>query len=273
MRPYNYSSSLQFEMKSSFRQLQHKITCWTKLRLAHQEKDFSHAERLIEDESLLAQTPQANERERAHSIPHGSRTTCVLLVWKLLKSLLFLAAVGFVIEHLLSIERNLKNDSTPRNIHAIPDCGHDTASARAAGCVYDIMMVGWSAPQCFNPFVSADSLSNSSTLADVRGAGSFTFSVTPDFTQIVRQDVGEITKHEYLYANWEFHKAHCAYVWRVLANALERKRRGELNVYVYMAATMYEHSVHCSHVLLDKKRNLTAPTQIQVSGTNRCILL
>ncbi|TDZ47628.1 hypothetical protein CTRI78_v008476 [Colletotrichum trifolii] len=135
------------------------------------------------------------------------------------------------------------------------------------------MMVGWTPPACFDPFVSADALSNHSELAGVQGAGKFNFSITPDFQQPVRQDVEEITKHQYLYASWEFHKAHCAYVWRVLANALQRKRLGETNVYVYRTLVTYEHAMHCSFMLLDRNTTMKAPTKIQVSGTNRCVLL
>ncbi|TIC91711.1 hypothetical protein CH35J_010878 [Colletotrichum higginsianum] len=135
------------------------------------------------------------------------------------------------------------------------------------------MMVGWTAPDCVDSYVLSDSLSNTSELAGIKGAGHFTFSVTPDFTEIIQQDVDSITQHDWLYANWEFHKAHCAYVWRVLANALERKRKGETNVYVYRTLVTYEHAVHCSHVLLERSRSLAAPTKIQISGTNRCVLL
>ncbi|KAK6216848.1 hypothetical protein QIS74_06962 [Colletotrichum tabaci] len=130
------------------------------------------------------------------------------------------------------IKKSIKANRFEFTEHPI-DCGHDTVSARAAGCVYDIMMVGWTAPNCVDPYVLSDSLSNTSELAGIKGAGHFTFSVTQDFTEIVQQDVDSITQHDWLYANWEFHKAHCAYVWRVLANSLERKRKGETDVYVY----------------------------------------
>lgn len=227
----------------------------------------------IDDKPLLSES--TSDTVYSEKLPTNSdlRAIRVLSVgWRCLKILLSLVVAFYIVLQLSYIRKSIQTNRSEFTEHPI-NCGHDTVSARAAGCVYDIMMVGWTAPDCVDPYVLSDSLSNTSELAGIRGAGHFTFSVTPEFTEIIQQDVDSITQHDWLYANWEFHKAHCAYVWRVLANALERKRKGETNVYVYRTLVTYEHAVHCSHVLLERSRSLAAPTKIQISGTNRCVLL
>ncbi|KAH7061589.1 hypothetical protein B0J12DRAFT_782449 [Macrophomina phaseolina] len=159
-----------------------------------------------------------------------------------------------------------KGQSDPR------DCGHNATTAMAAGCVYDIMMVGWTSPECFDAKVSQDALSNSSKLAPVGGAGTFEWATDKHFTDLVPQ-TPELGKHEWLFAHYGFHRAHCAYVWRVLVDALERREKGEEDVFVYKQALRYEHAVHCSKVLIERERNLEAPTMLEVSGVNKCVRL
>ncbi|WDK09204.1 hypothetical protein CGRA01v4_00482 [Colletotrichum graminicola] len=221
---------------------------------------------------LSGPTSDKSFQENLPSSPDFGARRTLHIGWKILKIFLILAIAFYIVLHLSFIEKLVETNKAEFTEHRI-DCGHNTASAKAAGCVYDIMMVGWTAPDCIDPYVSSDSLSETSELASVRGAGHFNFSVTPDFTEIIQQDVDSLTQHDWVYANWEFHKAHCAYVWRVLANALERKRNGDTNVYIYRTLVTYEHAVHCSRVLLGTDRSLAAPTKIQVSGTNRCVLL
>ncbi|KAK1973416.1 hypothetical protein LZ30DRAFT_610875 [Colletotrichum cereale] len=227
----------------------------------------------IENDALISKSTLDITKPEKQPISTNSRAIRIFsTLWRLLKIIPFLAVAVYIALPLLYVHKFIKTDKAEFSPHPV-NCGHDTTSAREAGCVYDIMMVGWTAPDCVDPYVLSDSLSNASELADVGGAGHFTFSVTPDFTDVVQHDVDSITQHDWLYATWEFHKAHCAYVWRVLANALERKRKGEANVYIYRTLVTYEHAVHCSHVLLERNRSLTAPTKIQISGTNRCVLL
>lgn len=226
-------------------------------------------ENICDDSHSDATSPRTYP-EKDPSVSRFKRNLSTAL--KYMTILVFLAISSYNIIHLASIEELVRGLRDEHPSHPV-NCGHTKESAKAAGCVYDIMMVGWVAPGCIDPYVLSDALSPNSSLAGVKGAGTFNFSLNYDFTELIPQDVDVISQHDWIFTNWEFHKAHCAYVWRILASALERKSKGEKGVYIYRTLLTYEHSLHCSKVLLDREKSLLEPTKMQAGGTNRCVLL
>jgi hypothetical protein len=53
------------------------------------------------------------------------------------------------------------------------------------------------------------------------------------------------------YTSWDFHRAHCLHVWRLIVSAAERMAKGEKNLAVYYEAASAGHVEHCSQIIMD----------------------
>lgn len=116
------------------------------------------------------------------------------------------------------------------------DCGSTIQEARAKGCVYDVVLVAWLQPDCFDselheaylsdhdyPFWLDRSLETPTTLEEVR-----------------------LGNHDTVYSSAEFHLAHCAYF-------MEQSVRGFRNGRMVDNITLdNEHTEHCARSLRDQ---------------------
>ncbi|KAF7933009.1 uncharacterized protein EAE97_008776 [Botrytis byssoidea] len=116
------------------------------------------------------------------------------------------------------------------------DCGSSGEEAQAKGCVFDVILVAWLQPECFDselheaylsdhdyPFWLDRSLQTPTDLAEVR-----------------------LGKHTTVYSSSEFHLAHCAYF---LEQSVRGFRRGGM---VDNVTLDNEHTEHCARSLRDQ---------------------
>ncbi|TDZ59666.1 hypothetical protein CTRI78_v005145 [Colletotrichum trifolii] len=156
----------------------------------------------------------------------------------------------------------------------LADCGHNWTTAEAAGCKFDLMMTGWSNPECLDPYVLEDSYNDASPLSPWgAGLSNWKWAADRDYKIQLPSEPDVLGHHDGIWTHFYFHKIHCAYVWRHLSHALARKLAGERHVFVYKQALQYEHTVHCNWMVLEHEKDLMRPTWAQMNGINKCVEL
>lgn len=120
-------------------------------------------------------------------------------------------------------------------------CGNSPSSARASGCILDLMSRTWVHPSCYN-----------ATLTEEFLARNWTWYLAPDASAstalpeaIPREMVPRVLEDETreVLVSWEFHIWHCSFTWRKLHLAL--MDGGMVDSYI----ANYHHTEHCSFEL------------------------
>ncbi|KAL0930700.1 uncharacterized protein CTRU02_214775 [Colletotrichum truncatum] len=156
----------------------------------------------------------------------------------------------------------------------LADCGHNSTTAQAAGCKFDLMMTGWSNPECLDSYVLEDSYNDASPLSPWgAGLSNWKWAADKEYKVELPSDPEELGHHDGIWTHFYFHKIHCAYVWRHLSHALARKLAGEKHVFVYKQALQYEHTVHCNWMVLEHEKDLMRPTWAEINSVNKCVEL
>ena len=115
------------------------------------------------------------------------------------------------------------------------DCGHSAEEARAKGCVFDVILVAWLQPDCF------DSELHEAYLSDHE----YPFWLDRTLKTPITLEEVRLGKHATVYSSAEFHLAHCAYF-------MEQSVRGFRNGGMVDNATLEnEHTEHCARSLRD----------------------
>lgn len=132
---------------------------------------------------------------------------------------------------------------------AIPEksCGSNSQQASDRGCHFDLMSFSWLPDECYDK----ELIQEFDSLQDWHWFGN------PEGThQISRSQVllGEV---DALFVSFEYHRAHCVFMWKKLHRALERG--GFVDSYI----SNYNHTSHCGHMLLmEVEDSLALNTQI-----------
>jgi len=134
----------------------------------------------------------------------------------------------------------------------IKDCGYDAASARAKGCVFDVMMQLWMSPECYDGTLSERYLA----------AGNWTWYADTSGENIYSDTEIRLGNHDVVFVAQDYHKHHCVFAWEKLVRAL--RNQGP----IIEELISYDHVAHCEHKTLfrtDAVRGVSAPT-----GYTRC---
>ena len=148
-------------------------------------------------------------------------------------------------------------------------CGDTAASAKARGCTFDVLIVAWMPPACYDAPVALDGVSPTSGLAASGGAGNWSVHLDKNFTQPINHETLSLREQDSYWVTFNFHRAHCLHLWQLTSSAVERLKRGEREVYVYEPALSLEHVRHCNKVMLDRERELESPEHVVV-GFGKC---
>lgn len=91
--------------------------------------------------------------------------------------------------------------------------------------------------------------SNETELAGLRGSGLFEWALEHNHTTAVAQE--ELWKLESLTAHtwYEYHTAHCMYIWHLAGIAWDAVLRGDSPVYIPTKAVDHKHVHHCRKVV------------------------
>lgn len=151
---------------------------------------------------------------------------------------IFAAIVAAWIMLKLSLPRDVAD-----NYDTQLSCGSSRDEALRLGCHFDVMSFSWLPPQCYDRDLVEEFLARKS----------WVYYLQPNSTHIEDHvDFEEVVagSHQKLFVSWEFHKAHCAYMWRKMHRALLSKT--PIDDYI----NSYVHTRHCTEVLLDQSVEL-----------------
>lgn len=133
---------------------------------------------------------------------------------------------------------------TPEDFSFLPkqemrSCGSTPDEARAAGCVFDVMMQLWTPPECMDTNLSERYLAK----------GNWTWYANADASKIY--DDEEIRKgdHDVVYVAQSYHRHHCIFAWERVVRALRNQ------------APLIEELISYDHVMHCRYRTLTLPEE------------
>ncbi|KAJ8069033.1 hypothetical protein OCU04_002707 [Sclerotinia nivalis] len=116
------------------------------------------------------------------------------------------------------------------------DCGGSGEEARAKGCVFDVVLVAWLQPECFDPELHEAYLSDHG----------YPFWLDRSLQTPTTLEEVRLGKHATVYSSAEFHLAHCAYF---LEQSVRGFRRGGM---VDNVTLDNDHTEHCARGLRDQ---------------------
>lgn len=115
-------------------------------------------------------------------------------------------------------------------------CGTSTFSAREMGCNFDIMSFSWLPPACFDEQLMQDFLDHEN--------GPWIWYHDQNRTQQAEREFVLLGNYPQLYVEWDYHMAHCAFMWRKMHRAVLEGR--PLDSYILDM----HHTQHCERTLL-----------------------
>jgi hypothetical protein len=136
------------------------------------------------------------------------------------------------------------------------NCGSTPDEARAAGCVFDVMMQLWTPPECMDAPLSERFLEK----------GNWTWYADSNAEHSYSDEEIRKGNHDVVYVAQSYHRHHCIFAWERLVRAL--RNQGPL----IEELVSYDHVMHCRHRTLtlpeegaQQVRGVVAPT-----GYTRC---
>ncbi|POS72052.1 hypothetical protein DHEL01_v209551 [Diaporthe helianthi] len=121
-------------------------------------------------------------------------------------------------------------------IRQITGCGNSSQEALAAGCHFDLIMLGWVSPDCWDGELYEETMSK---------RGDWTWYTT-DLQPLTQEEVlkgvhsGELQQ---LMVDWDFHMSHCVYNFRRLSRA------ALMGMPMMDWYGRYQHIQHCSFIM------------------------
>ncbi|KZF21982.1 hypothetical protein L228DRAFT_247592 [Xylona heveae TC161] len=125
----------------------------------------------------------------------------------------------------------------PSTAHQLQPCGTDATTARANGCIFDLLTLAWLAPACYDADLSEEFLE----------VASEPFYYDSDAQQPIEnyEILSERPVGETSWTTRKYHIYHCSYGWRLMHRALER---GGI---VESGLSSYHHTEHCTDTLMN----------------------
>ncbi len=128
-------------------------------------------------------------------------------------------------------------------------CGDSWEDAVRMGCHYDVMASRWYSEECFDQSVLDGMLSEPQV--------NYTWFSDKRHTQQVSTELAYSGKFDALYPLYDYHIAHCLYLWRRLHYAVIHNRPIDDDLFAY------EHTIHFTRMILEwhdptAKKTLTA---------------
>lgn len=135
-------------------------------------------------------------------------------------------------------------------------CGSTADEARAAGCVFDVMMQLWTPPECMDTALSERYLA----------ASNWTWYANSDASRAYTDEEIRKGDHDVVYVAQSYHRHHCIFAWERLTRAMRNQAP------LIEELISYDHVMHCRHKTLtlpeegaESVRGVVAPT-----GFTRC---
>lgn len=234
-----------------------------------QQKDTNYV--ALERDAMFKQissTKSALLKLHGYLSNHRTRVYSVLL---LAASLVGLSLVGILWKHQREHNALLPGrlpgyEYTSSGV--LLSCGDTLEEAEAVGCIFDIMTFAWTPPACLDVEIHDDVTSELSELAPTRGAGTWEWWQTENYTGPLEQSPAILSHHESIWTDMIYHRAHCLYLWRIMHKSAMRVIAGEREVYVYNKASHWEHVIHCNKLLNELDLPMSDPSMaIRVVGS------
>jgi len=115
-------------------------------------------------------------------------------------------------------------------------CGDTWEDAKRLGCHYDVMTSRWYSTECFDEEVLVDFLAEPLV--------NYTWYADRNHTQQVPEQVALSGEFDKLFPLYDYHIAHCLYLWRRLHHAVVTTRPLDDDL------LSYEHTIHCTRMIL-----------------------
>lgn len=130
-------------------------------------------------------------------------------------------------------------------------CGSTPDEARAAGCVFDVMMQLWTPPECMDAALSERFLEK----------GNWTWYADSEAKHIYTDEEIRKGDHDVVYVAQSYHRHHCIFAWERLVRAMRNQAP------LIEELISYDHVMHCRHKTLtlpeegaEQVRGVVAPT-------------
>ncbi|KAK5071565.1 hypothetical protein LTR64_004656 [Lithohypha guttulata] len=130
-------------------------------------------------------------------------------------------------------------------------CGGTPDEARAAGCVFDVMMQLWTPPECMDTPLSERFLE----------AGNWTWYADGAASRAYTDEEIRKGEHDVVYVAQSYHRHHCIFAWERLVRAMRNQAP------LIEELISYDHVMHCRHKTLtlpeegaEQVRGVVAPT-------------
>ncbi|KAF2404540.1 hypothetical protein EJ06DRAFT_469889 [Trichodelitschia bisporula] len=174
----------------------------------------------------------------------SSRTRRVVFGIKILGILTFLTTIGLIFGltfHTVDLlgqigakVNSLKPSPRAQRSFKHP-CGLTATSARAAGCVFDVMSMAWQAQECFDADLHESFM--------LEGPWEFYSSPDPSGRRMTEEEISEAGV-----VSWttrRYFVTHCVYGWKAMHRAWQRGWRMDANL------ASIEHTELCSRVFMN----------------------
>ncbi|KAH6847687.1 hypothetical protein B0I37DRAFT_415410 [Chaetomium sp. MPI-CAGE-AT-0009] len=133
-------------------------------------------------------------------------------------------------------QQHTHHQPPPTHSPRLTNCGSTPTEARSRGCRFDILSFAWQTPECYDGELMD---------AFMRHAA-WQFYARPNRTDETVSLAIALQGEQTLYVDWDYHVAHCTYMWRQLHRAYAV--RGWVDAHL----DSYTHTLHCQRVLLDR---------------------
>jgi hypothetical protein len=145
----------------------------------------------------------------------------------------------------------LSNKTTSLPLGVIEECGSNPDEARAAGCIFDVMMQLWTPAACYDSNLSERFLA----------AGKWTWWADAEATRTLSDEEMKLGEHDRVYVSADYHKSHCIFAWEKLVRAL----RNQTPLIEQLISV--DHAMHCQHKTLAA---IDAKGAIAPKGYTKC---
>lgn len=143
------------------------------------------------------------------------------------------------------------NKTTSLALGIVEGCGSTPDEARAAGCVFDVMMQLWTPEACYDGNLSERFLA----------AGKWTWWADAGATRTLSDEEMKLGEHDRVYVSADYHKSHCIFAWEKLVRAL----RNQTPLIEQLISV--DHAMHCQHKTLAA---IDAKGAIAPKGYTKC---
>ncbi|KAK2002411.1 hypothetical protein LX36DRAFT_730298 [Colletotrichum falcatum] len=237
---------------------------------------------------MLHIRPTLSHKEKEDSkILSAEKSKWASRLYRLATSLYFLYSITItIVLSLYTIQLSNQENFRSHMLHVGVNrskslCGASYEEAQSLGCAFDVYVNEWLPPSCYNREVAELSESNSSDLYPI-AAGRNAFPVFWDSAMDEPASVKDVmlaafdnVKNGYrihFFLEWEYHRAHCLHLWRLILSAMQRVQQGERNVGLYYKAADPKHVWHCNKLIAEADNRDPDRITDLVPSIGRCII-